>query len=250
MNQKLKCPGCLSTIHDHQVINDLIICKCGWTYSAKDTHSKKQNDRTLLAIFLGFGFFLMIAFHHASHWGAFSKDVLPLKWKHITGQAKSQDLKKMYKMCVAIRNFNCQEQLLTELNQKYNDIEALKSLGHLYFSNQMYQAAEASLGSYFKEGGSHKLARYDLARTLGKLGKPELSKVQFNKILKEKPNSLQITVTRAYVHMLLENKKFSEVKSVISFYRKKSSGAEHFLRSEFKQADLHMNRALASVRGI
>jgi hypothetical protein len=96
------------------------------------------------------------------------------------------------------------------------------------------EEAAKTLELYFRDGGISLDASYDYARALEALGNVDMAGKYYQSILDSKPDTLQITVTKRYVQMLIDFNRRAEAKKVLASVRDKGSNTENFMDMVFQ----------------
>jgi len=242
------CPKCHNITPEDRRIGDKYFCDCGWRFQVVQAGYKPpaHKDKSSLLICL-FGFIFLACSVHAISWDKHFFKIIPIKAAQITGLASPSTLADLAKICEERKKYDCVLNSLSELYEK-NPIQQLDSLhkkGKLLVRMERYEEAIQSYNLYFKNTGDIPEAHYQFAKALRMEDDIEQASEQYQKALAAKPDILQVSVTRSFVDMLIENKKFEYAKKIINHYRDKAQNTKYFLESELKT----VNDALGIQQG-
>lgn len=115
------------------------------------------------------------------------------------------------------------------------DLLNLEKLAKIQVQLEDVGAALLNYQKYFAQGGKSLEAAYEYAKALGKTGNVQESSRYFEFVLSAKPGTFQISVSRAYVVMLVNNRRYQEARTMIHNLRKKGSNTAYFLDQELKE---------------
>ncbi|MCB0421802.1 MAG: hypothetical protein KDD61_12455 [Bdellovibrionales bacterium] len=234
MSESIQCPSCHQEIEGSRILDYSIICHCGHTVDRIGKIKKQTYRRAFLTGLLSLsGLLLALSLIHISKWGSHSVEVLPILSAQISGNLSEKLLVKLDAICKNKGNLECRISALEKLNNHFPKVQYKAQLGHFYFAYGSDKKAALLLEDVISKDPTHFQARYDLARVYGHLGEVELSQKQFRKLFAEKPNTLMVSVTQAYVSMLITNKLYHEAKITIHEARK-HEGTEFILAKELQ----------------
>lgn len=230
------CSACQKEIPRERQFGNTMICTCGWTkdlsYESQNKYRLNKTSGILIAVAVS----LIISFIHIVNWDKYSLTIIPVKVRQVLGLSDIDELKKLLAICRERKKWNCVINAYNNIyEQDSSQIEILHKLGKLYVNLNNDEAAVETYKGYFDRGGVNIDAYYEYAKSLGRLGKTKDSISQYKTVLELKPNTLQTTVVKSYVKMLMANKMWREARKVIENYRKKSRSAEFFMESEMKK---------------
>lgn len=230
------CPMCNEKIPEERQLGLMIVCKCGWSISARaDQVEKKELNRSCITIVI-LGLLMIGSFIHAINWNEHSFAIIPLKTVHVLGFASKEDLRKIANICEQRAKPSCTAEAYQDLYRKdSSEIQALAQVGKIHSQLGLFEESKEAFAEYFKLGGKDHLAAYEYAKVLGELGQVREATRYFEYVLKAKPAVLQVTVTKAYVDMLMRNKKLKEASRVIHHARRMGDNTGYFLERELQE---------------
>ena len=234
MTQFGHCPACHKPIPQDRIFGTVIVCECGWTASSYAKAAERRVTDRISAMIIVFAMVLIGAFIHAINWDTYFFEVIPLKAQEMTGTANAQDLAKIVEICKARHKHECVKTAYKEIYRQKKDLVILAKLGELEQATGDTQAAAHAFKAYFEQGGEDSQATYRYAQVLASMGQVDESIRFYRQVLKAKPDTLQITVTRSYVSMLIEHKRYEHALEVIQFYRKKADNTGYFMEKELQ----------------
>lgn len=222
---------------DSELNNEVLVCPhCGWVKSTRGILAEKHITSQFVKFSIGIAILFIVAFIHAVNWGPYFFEAMPLKLKTATGMASSEDYRALSVMCRELQDSDCVENMLVaEVGLSPKDLTALAELGSVQFLRKHYADSVQTYDKYFQFGGDNLDASYTYARALGEVGKVDLAITHYEKILAAKPNVLQVTVTQAYVQMLIRTGRHSDAMAVIKAIRSKGENAAFFMETEMRK---------------
>jgi predicted Zn-dependent protease len=150
--------------------------------------------------------------------------------------ASEADLSHIADICIDLKKPSCAIDALTQASQQQTvSQKSLFRLGKIFWQTQQATKAIAPLSAYFKRGGKELEAAFIFAQALSQTKNFEKSDEYFRFILNSKPNTLQITVTQAYVQMLKDSNQLGRALSLIKEFRKKGENTGLFMNRELKE---------------
>ncbi|MCB0365563.1 MAG: tetratricopeptide repeat protein [Bdellovibrionales bacterium] len=206
-----------------------------------------MTDR-ISAMIIVFAMVLIGAFIHAINWDTYFFEIIPLKAKEMTGTANTQDLFKIVEICKARHKHNCVKDSYKQIYRINKDITILAKLGELQHATGDIQAAAHTFKEYVKLGGSEAEPTYRYAQVLAGMGQVDEAIRFYRQVLELKPNTLQITVTRNYVFMLIEHNRYEHALEVIQYYRKKADNTGYFMEKELQALNRILKKGQDSKR--
>lgn len=231
------CPKCNSITPEERRIGDKYFCDCGWRFQVVQAGQKPpaHKDRSSLLICL-FAVVFLLGSIHAISWDKYFFKVIPVKAATMLGFAGTSTLITMAEMCEDRKKYDCVIDTLTDLYEKnpLQQVENLHKKGKLLVRMERYQEATEAYALYFKNKGQEPEAHYQYAKALRMEDQIDMATEQYKKALEAKPDILQVSVTRSFVDMLIENKKFKYAKTIIDHYRKEAHNKKYFLESELQ----------------
>jgi tetratricopeptide (TPR) repeat protein len=230
------CPRCKMEIESERLRNSVIVCNhCGYTANMVQRKIEQAAEKSFIVIATGLCALMSFAFVMAVQWDTHTFEVLPLKAKQMIGMTTASDLQRLVEICESRKNVDCQLQATEQLTRFDN--EAFASLGKLHFLSNKNKQAIASFSQYFRNGGLNLEASYNFARALEKEGQVEMASQYYETVIDARPETLQITVTRHYINMLIEYNKKSEAKMVLAKIREKGANTKNFMDPVFKELE-------------
>ncbi len=245
------CPKCHNITPEDRRIGDKYFCDCGWRFQVMQPGYKPpaHKDKSSLLICLFAAMFLLTAVHLIS-WDKHFFKIIPVKASQLMGTASTDNLMKLANMCEERKKYDCVLETLSELYEKnpLQQIDALHKKGKLLVRMERFPEAIQAYNMYFKNNGENPEAHYQFAKALRMSNQIDLATQQYELALKAKPDILQVSVTRSFVDMLIENKKYEQAKRIINYYRDKATNTRYFLESELKIVNeaLGLNRKTSS----
>lgn len=238
------CPRCNEPIPADRQAGTMIVCQCGWSVSAHaEMKERKTSDRICLTILVT-GLLLIGAFIHAVNWDRHFFTIVPLKTAQLLNIASEETLLQIAKICEERAKPVCTAEAHYDLYQlNPNNIEALAAAAKIYAQTGQVQNALAIYEKYFSLKGKSLEAAYEYAKLLGEIGNVALSRKYFEHVLKAKPHVLQITVTRAYVDMLIKNKLLKDAKQVINYWRSRGDNTRLIMDRELQEINKQLGMA-------
>lgn len=235
MLQNENCPVCESELTSEHLCGETLVCRCGWTKSLKQERlEKKAMDRTVWTM-IAMCCLFVAGFIHAVNWDQYALEIVPLKLKQIAGSANSNELERIVFICDQRAKQDCVEQAYRDLVKLDQDPEHSKNLAQILYAKGDMSESQKLLQKYLEKGGSQVEAQHTYALTLSETGQGEQAIAEFMKILKSKPNTFQVSVTRDYVKTLIKFQKLEKAKATIEFYRKTSVSSSLFMDKEYKE---------------
>ena len=231
------CPTCQKSISPKRCFGNTAICECGWTKDLSSEAKKYEYNLNVTSVILvTVATFISLSFIHIVNWDNHFIAIIPLKTKQILGVADISQLKQIETICMERKKWNCVIDTYNNIyEQDPNQIESLHKLGRIYVSLDNNEAAVTTYQKYFEQGGADIDAHYEYAKSLGQVGKIKESTLQYQIILNSQSNTLQTTVTKSYVGMLMTHRMWLQAKEVIEDYRKRSRSGKFFMEPEMKK---------------
>lgn len=234
MTQLGHCPACHRQIPHDRIFATVIVCQCGWTASSFSKAAERKITDRISATIIVSAMLMVGAFIHAINWDTHFFSVIPLKAKELTGMASAQDLFKIVEICKSRHKHSCVKDSYRQIYRINKDLEILAKLGELEQATGNAQAAANAFKEYVKLGGNQAEPLYRYAQVLASMGQVDEAVRYYRQVLEQKPDTLQVTVTRSYVSMLIEHKRYEHAVEVIEFYRKKADNTGYFMEKELQ----------------
>jgi glutaminase len=227
------CKQCKMEISEERLQAQPVVCNhCGYSPSENQTRVAKSLDRKVRSTMYTISISMCFVFVGLVIWDNHILTAAPIQAKQLLGMASAEDHETMYEICKQRLNVKCQIENLKSL-AKYKN-EALATLGKTYLLLKKNEEAAKTLELYFRDGGISLDASYDYARALEALGNVDMAGKYYQSILDSKPDTLQITVTKRYVQMLIDFNRRAEAKKVLASVRDKGSNTENFMDMVFQ----------------
>lgn len=207
-------------------------CSC---YGKKSTKKMKGTEARSVGLMVLIGVFLVAGFLHVINWDTHSVRILTLNLKSITGLASAADYKEKAIICMERRKYSCAEsELKASLSLAKSDQDSWARLGVLQYKMGKTNEAILALEAYESVGGQDLDTRYTLAKAyLAEKKAPQAIRT-LKSLIAEKPETLQVTVTRSYVEALIQANRLSQAKNIIERTRKQSASFNQFMSAEYK----------------
>lgn len=239
------CPVCLSQIPEHRLSQGINACEaCGWIES-RNFHQVENNlqKRTIKAFGIVTALFVG-AFIHAVNWDSYFFTIVPLKAKDVIGMASESDLNEIAEICRARKKHECVESTLTTLSVKYgHNLNYLAELGKAYYLNKKFPESVAAYSQFFTKGGNDVNAGFQFAQSLSETGQVDDSIRYFRYVLDSKPDTLQISVTHAFVKMLMKHERYELAEEIIQSIRKQGENTALFMEDRLKEIQTKTGRS-------
>ncbi len=247
MTQYGICTQCQSPIPSERLLDQTVVCPaCGGTDKSLETKEQLKLSRQLSTFYVVFSVLFLASTIHLLHWDKFSVEVIQLKTQSVLGLSSPSQHLRMADICSARHHHDCTENSLRKLLMSpEHKLDALARLADLQRKRGQDAEAINSYSEYFHNGGQDLEAAYHYARLMGQYGQVEGAKVYFERILESRSDMLQISVTRAYVQLLVDNGELKAAKLLIEGIRKQGGNAGSFMQTEFEE----INRALRLAQG-
>ncbi|MBK7842691.1 MAG: tetratricopeptide repeat protein [Bdellovibrionales bacterium] len=234
MTNFINCQACGKTIPPERIFSTMIVCSCGWTDSPQTESFEKERFRKTNFTIIGGAVLILAVFFHIVHWDNYSLAIIPLKIKELTGTASPKDHLNLIEICTSRHKYDCLKGAYKGLYRSNKDISLLAKLGQIEKSTGDLQSASDTLGDYAKLGGKDKAALASYAEVLNQTGRTEEALKIYKRILAGTPGTLQISLARSYVSLLIENKKYAQARKTLEFYRKKATINGYFMEKEYQ----------------
>ena len=146
------------------------------------------------------------------------------------------DYEKMAFICEDRKKPSCVETSYAKIAfLQPKNLENLERLAKIQFQQQDWTRAGLTLTRYFTLKGKSIDAGYMFAQILQKQKKYSESDRYYRFALSKKSKTMQISMTRSYIQMLIEANRLTQAKNVLLHYRSKSSTASLFMNKELKE---------------
>lgn len=231
------CPRCQTEVLNQRLQEAVVVCNhCGYVSETRQDAHETRSDKNAVKTMAALAMVLIAAFIHAANWGSNSIAIIPLKMKEMAGIASLNDLEEITSICMEQLKAACVEQALAGIAAKDpSQIENRAKLANFQARLNKWEEAAKNYAEYFNKGGIRAEAAYDYALVLEKLGRVDEAARMFDFALLNKPDVLQITVTQAYVRLLMNNSRYREARDLINSVRRKGDNAKYFMAKEYEE---------------
>ena len=223
---------------------------CGWqgaglkpggvqTGGARQSSANKSILKQMAIASAGLLLFVM----HFSKWGSHSVSVVYLKAAQVTRLAGPIQHKKLFNICMKLKNYDCVESSLKSFYHSTKDSEQLKKLAGFQLRMKKDQASLKSYSEYFKQGGYDKQAAYNFAKLLDQFNQKEKALKYYNKILSaQKKNVLQVSVVRNKIDLLVRMNRKAQARRVIKKYAPLAKTSGNYIKQEINRWKQRVNQ--------
>lgn len=196
---------------------------------------RHSTDNKTTYVMVGLGVFMLLAMIQITQWDKHAFSVIPLQTSILFGAADANDYAEYSKICMERRKYDCAlENLEQQTKLDPSQMEARLTLGLMQIKMQKNQAAIQTLEGYLNDGGLEPRAQFELAKAYSQAGETKKALHLFTQLLRSKSGVFQVTVTREYVHTLIQAKYWTKAKRVIERARRKSLSHNAFMTAEYK----------------
>ncbi|MGE3681093.1 MAG: tetratricopeptide repeat protein [Bdellovibrionales bacterium] len=232
----LNCPRCHQAISDERQQSNPVICdSCGYILTLKQSDVDQSVRSRFRLAAVAIATLVSLSFLQVANWGDHALGVLRIQARHLVGLASAPELERMARICFSLKKYSCSEKMYAELAR--HDRKHLIQLGHLQLRLHDFHKAAQSYGRFFAEGGEDLEARYHYARALGEIGRIDDASALFESVLAAKPDVLQITVLRHYLHALITSGRHEQAGSVIEKFKTKDESVVYYFNAELKKIE-------------
>lgn len=230
------CPRCQMEIPSERLRESVIICShCGYTTNQKQNQIEEKADKRYIALVSSICAAMTMAFVLIVQWDTHVLEAVPIKAKQMMGAASADELVRIREICEERKNLECQLEANKQLSRL--DSEAYADLGKMLYLMGENKQAIAAFTKYFENGGLSLDASYHFARSLERDGQVEQASKHYEEVIAAKPDTLQITVTKNYIKMLMEYNKKKQARNVLKKIRKRGTSASDFMDPIFKELE-------------
>jgi len=142
----------------------------------------------------------------------------------------------MGEICYERRKYECsQNSMETYIKLKPEDQKVRLELGLLQLKRNMIEQGAKTLQEYVDRGGKEPRARYELGKAYSQLGKTKKARKELMTLLKSNDKVFQVSVTREYIRVLMQEKRWATAKLWIERSRRKSLVYNAFMTPEYKE---------------
>ena len=213
------------------------LCKeCGWSDKKSQRLFDKKSYRLFTVITVLLSIFMVTTYYYTLIWGKFSLQTAPLQIKGIMNTITPSELMELADICHQRKNQQCRIKTLSEIiKEEPNNKEYWAALATAYRQNSKADYAIESYGHYFKLEGKDLMHAYNYAHLLSKSDDFENSKKYYEYVLEAKPGTLQVTVAREYVNLLMKMNQNDEALAFLRQTRNSGDNAKFFMEEEYKK---------------
>ena len=195
------CPVCGSQV---KKAGNTLFCDCGWHKSMNKKKEMKIQNKIAKGIFVT-GLGLMGFVIYCSHWGPSSFSIVPLKARQWTGTLNESSFSNLKNLCMSMKKYNCVEKAYKSYFRSSGDLKVLEELGDFQYRRKRFDHASKTYAKYFTKKGNSVKAAYNYARILEAQGQTDYALSYYQYALKARPGTIQITVMRAYIDLLVKS---------------------------------------------
>ncbi len=228
------CPRCQFEISQDRMHVSPIVCDhCGWSSMKTQNKQEKQTTRTFQRIAIAGGIIMMAAFIHVVNWDSHFFTIIPLKTAQMMGNADRSTLLQIADICTERMKYACTEEAYeTVVTKNPADIQTLEKLAKLQLLMKQNDKSLRSYKQYFEQGGREAEPAYQYARLLEAAGMTNEAEQYYSYAIEQKPDTLQVAVSEAYVRLLMKTSRYKEAKNHIDHLRKRGV-PKYFLSTEY-----------------
>ncbi len=239
------CPVCKSEISSERLASLPIICQsCGFIHSSANQRVDSSMNKTSILVMTGLSILTAVTFLHSVRWGSHSLEVITLKISTAIGFGSDSTFERMQEICKERKMVECvQTALEDQLLDDPKNLEALKKLGKLHYQRKNFSEASTVLNEYFQNGGDDLMSAYYFAKVLSHEGLTDKASEYFDFILASKPDVLQVTVTEAYIDMLMQADRYQEAQKLAKSVEARTDSVPGTLLSRFETVEENIKSA-------
>lgn len=239
------CPVCLTQIEEKRLAQGILVCQaCGWSDNRHEQTLEEKTTRAIIRSYVVISLLLVAAFLQAVTWDLYFAEIVPLKAKQWSNMASRSDLERIVEICRERNNQSCVVNAYKDLvAQDPQDLELLGEYGQILAQNGKNHEAHQVFYKFFQAGGEDLNVAYAFAKILTDAGQFDEANKYFRYIIDSKPDTLQITVTHAYVDMLFKANRLDQAREVIESIRKKGDNTGYFMERELQQINQQLTAA-------
>ncbi len=200
MNNIFNCPLCDSQV---QRAGNTVSCRCGW-YKSFNQVGMRKIQKSVVTLMLMAGFVFMGALVYLNQWGSSSFSIISLKARQWTGSLDKNSHKRLVNICMRLKKYSCVEDAHWSYYRSSQDLSILHTLGEFQSRRSLMKSAGNTYKMYFDRKGRGVKPAYNYAQILEKLGHTQHALNYYQYALKEKSDTIQISVLRAYIKLLVK----------------------------------------------
>ena len=225
----INCPNCGAKINK---TGNTLHCQCGWSKSLNQAKEKQIQHKIAKNIFLS-GIVLMGFVIYLGNWGSSSLSIVPLKARQWTGQLNESSFKKLTSLCGQLKKYNCVESAHKSFFSSSKNLRVLEKLGEYQYRRNKVAEASKTYKEYFTKKGSSVKSAYNYARILEKQGQVEFALSYYQYALKARPQTVQVTVMRAYINLLVKSGQVNKAKQELAKFKPILKRAGSLVQQEY-----------------
>ena len=231
------CPKCGAVIDRERLSDPVVVCQeCGSTVTdSQKVEEKKQywSFFWTLAVICGV---ILILFFYMRNWQGQAGEVLPIQLKSLIGLAEVDDFERLQSVCEDLQKVDCIADLTHKIQLKQpGHLMSLERLGHIKYLTKDYDGAVDAYRTYFVHGGRGSDALYEYAVSLENEDNLEKARSIYEIALRQKPDTLQITVYEKYVKLLVRTGDLAKAIETIEYVQSKATRSTDFMDAELKR---------------
>lgn len=233
----INCPVCGSKT---EKAGKTLFCSCGWSKSFNQKGEMKVQKNISKGIFI-VGLSLMGLVVYLGSWGSASLKIAPLKAKQWTGQLNEQSFSHLSEICLKLKKYNCVEKAHSSFFRSSGDLKVLEQLGEFQYRRKKIKEAALTYNKYFTQKGKSIKASYNYARILEEQGKVKFALSYYEYALKARPNTVQVTVMRSYINLLVKSGQVGKARQVLAKFKPLLERSSSLVKQEFKRWSKQVN---------
>ena len=231
MKHFTNCPLCSNQL---KKVGQTVSCSCGWSKSFNQAgHNNIQTSIVKKALLTGVAIFSL--FIHISQWGGSSLAIMPLKAQQWSGFLSKNSYTRLQEICMSMKKYDCVESAHRAYYQASQDLEVLSELGNFQFRRSRFAEAGQTYKLYFQNKGQDVKSAYNYARILEKQGLKDHALSYYKYAIKSRPDTLQISVVRAYINLLVKEGQVSQARQELRLMHDSVQRAGDLVQQEYQR---------------
>ncbi len=231
------CPVCGSQL---KKAGQTSFCSCGWSRSFNQKeHKRAQTAIAKNIVIAGLG--LMAGIVYIGSWGSSSVSIAPLKARQWTGQLNPASFQKLKTICMRLKKYDCVEKAQESFFQSSGDMKALEEMGEFQYRRKKFDQAQKTYHRYFTQKGTSVKSAYNYARILEKSGQDKHALSYYQYALKAEPDTLQITVMRSYIDLMVKMGQTHQARQELSRLKPVITRAGSLAQQEYHRWNKQVN---------
>lgn len=237
------CPRCNSQLHTNVMSGNikaggLAVCsKCGWFESQSQAQARVKAENQTIGLMIAVSVSILLLSAHMLSWGAHAFSIPGLKLGQWTGMLSSRGYNELADACIDLGKLSCARTALIENYQVHKTPEPLAKLARLQVRNQETQAAMATFGSYFRNGGKDGEAAILFGQLLEQAGQDAEALKMFELSISSRADQLPIAATGAIVRIMMKQGRYEEARERITAFHESAGNAKGYLNTELAQIE-------------